>query len=62
MALASSYTLLLTFIGPENRGCGMRVFDDVDILDVRGHYTVMEGDLGEVRTNSKPATKLIENA
>jgi SHS family lactate transporter-like MFS transporter len=56
-----SYTLLLTFIGPENRGRGMRVFDDDDMVDIKGHYPV-EGDVGEVPTNSKPQTELIENA
>ena len=42
----------------------MRVFDDEDIMDVKGHHhAVMEGNLEEVPTNpdSKQATELVEN-
>jgi SHS family lactate transporter-like MFS transporter len=56
--------MLLTFIGPENRGRSMRVFDDEDIVDVKGHHhAVMEGNLEEVPTNSHPkqATELVEH-
>lgn len=41
--------LLLTFIGPENRGRSMRVVDDDDIVEVKGHHhAVYEGNLEEV--------------
>jgi len=47
--------MLLTFIGPENRGRSMRVFNDEDIMDVKAHHhAVMEGNLEEVPTNSNP--------
>jgi SHS family lactate transporter-like MFS transporter len=47
--------MLLTFIGPEDRGRSMRVFDDDDIVDVKGHHhAVMEGNLEEVPTNARP--------
>ncbi len=56
--------MLLTFIGPEDRGRSMRVFDDDDIVDVKGHHhAVMEGNLEEVPTNARPkqAVELVEN-
>jgi SHS family lactate transporter-like MFS transporter len=57
--------MLLTFLGPENRGRSMRVFDDDDIIDVKGHHhAVMEGNLEEVPTHSdarpKHAVELVE--
>ncbi|KAN0120388.1 MFS general substrate transporter [Hyaloscypha variabilis] len=57
------YNMLLTFIGPEDRGRSMRVFDDDDIVDVKGHHhAVMEGNLEEVPTNARPkqAIELVE--
>lgn len=43
----------------------MRVFDDDDIIDVKGHHhAVMEGNLEEVPTNTNPkngATELVEH-
>ncbi len=45
--------MLLTFLGPEDRGRSMRVFDEDDIIDVKGHHhAVMEGNLEEVPTHS----------
>ena len=55
--------MLLTFIGPEDRGRSMRVFDDDDIVDEKGHHhAVMEGNLEEVPTNARPkqAIELVE--
>jgi len=57
--------MLLTFIGPEDRGRSMRVFDDEDIMDVKGHHqAVIQGNLEEVPTNSHPkqAIELVEHA
>lgn len=56
--------MILTFIGPENRGRSMHAFDDDDIIDVKGnHISYMEGTLDEVPTNptDKAATELVEN-
>ena len=56
--------MLLTFIGPEDRGRSMRVFDDEDIVDVKGHHhAVIEGNLEEVPTgsNRKQAVELVEH-
>ena len=61
-----TYNLLLTLIGPEDRGRSMRAFNDDDILDVKSHHhAVVEGNLEEVATNQipqrkAPATELIE--
>lgn len=45
-----AYTVLLTFLGIENRGRSMRVIDDEDIVEVKGHFREVEDrSLEEVR-------------
>lgn len=36
------YTVLLTFLGIENRGRSMRVIDDEDIVEVKGLFREVE--------------------